>query len=482
MEVFLKEFMKETIKRLKKKGVDYADLRRVESQSQKIGVKNGEVELITSSQNAGFGIRVLKDGSWGFSSSAVISEEEIERVASEALRIASASASVNKEKSQLSEEEPWVDTYESSCLEDPFQIPLEEKIGLLLQAVEAMRGDKIKVAEGSLLFDRERKLFLNTEGAEIEQLITESGGGIVATAFDGQQVQRRSYPNSGGDFATKGYEFVRSLHFVENAERVREEAIALLSAPECPVEETDIIIGGSQLALQVHESCGHPTELDRVLGTEISYAGGSFLSLDKLNNFQYGSHLVNITADATLEGGLGTFGYDDEGVKAQRSFLIRNGLFVGYLTSRETALILGQRSNGAMRADGWNRIPLIRMTNINLEPGEWSLEDLIADTKEGIYLDTNKSWSIDDQRLNFQFGTEIGWEIRGGKKVRMLKNPVYTGITPQFWRSCDAICNRESWHIWGVPNCGKGEPSQIMRVAHGTSPARFRKVKVGVKR
>lgn len=479
----MKDLMKDSIKELKRKGVDYADLRKVESRSQRIRVKNGEVEGISSSQDSGFGIRVLKDGAWGFSSSAVISEEEVERVASEALQIASASASVNKDKSKLSEEEPWVDLYQSSYSEDPFQIPLEEKIELLMKAVEAMKGDKIRVAEGSLAFDREWKLFLNTEGTEIEQVITQSGGGVVATAFDGRQVQKRSYPNSsGGDFATKGYEFVRGLKLVENAERVREEAIALLSAPECPEGETDIIIGGSQLALQVHESCGHPTELDRVLGTEISYAGGSFLGLDKLNKLQYGSNLVNITADATLEGGLGTFGYDDEGVKAQRTYLVRRGLFVGYLTSRETAPLLGQRSNGAMRADGWNRIPLIRMTNINLEPGDWNLEDLIADTREGIYLETNKSWSIDDLRLNFQFGTEIGWEIRKGKRVRMVKNPIYTGITPQFWNNLDAVCNRESWHIWGIPNCGKGEPSQIMRVAHGTSPARFRKVKVGVKR
>ena len=475
--------MKNSINILKRKGVDYADLRKVRSQSQRIKVKNGEVEGISSRESSGFGIRVLKDGAWGFSSSAVISEEEIERVASEALRIASASASVNKDKSKLSDAEPWVDVYRSSYLEDPFQVPLEAKIELLMKAVEAMKGDEIKVAEGSLAFDRTWKLFLNTEGAEIDQVITQSGGGIVATASDGQQVQKRSFPNSsGGDLATKGYEFIRNLRLAENAARVKEEAIALLSAPECPEGEMDVIIGGSQLALQVHESCGHPTELDRVLGSEISYAGGSFLTLEKLNNFQYGSTLVNITADATIKGGLGTFGYDDEGVRAQRSYLVREGLFVGYLTSRETALVLGQRSNGTMRADGWNRIPLIRMTNINLEPGEWNLDDLIANTEEGIYLDTNKSWSIDDQRLNFQFGTEIGWVIKRGKMGKMVKNPIYTGITPQFWKSCDAICNRESWHIWGIPNCGKGEPSQIMKVAHGTSPARFRKMKVGVNR
>ncbi len=204
-----------------------------------------------------------------------------------------------------------------------------------------------------------------------------------------------------------------------------------------------IILGPTQLALQVHESCGHPIELDRVFGTEASYAGTSFLTTEKLGNFRYGSEIVNITADATVPAGLGTFGYDDEGVPAQRTPIVRDGIFVGYLTSRETAAMLGQQSNGAMRADGWNRIPLIRMTNVNLEPGEWDLDDLIADTDDGIYMEMNKSWSIDDKRLNFQFGTEIAYQIKRGKLGQMYKNATYTGITTQFWASCDAICSRE---------------------------------------
>jgi TldD protein len=218
------------------------------------------------------------------------------------------------------------------------------------------------------------------------------------------------------------------------------------------------------------------------MGTEASYAGTSFLTLDKLGSFQYGDPIVNITADATVAGGLGSFGYDDEGVPAQRTPIIRDGLFVGYLTSRETAVQLGQRSNGTMRADGWNAIPLIRMTNINLEPGEWEFEDLIADTDKGIYMSTNKSWSIDDKRLNFQFGTEIAYEIVNGKLGRMLRNATYTGVTPQFWHSCDAICNEKHWSVWGTPNCGKVLPSQVAHVGHGTAPARFRNVQVGVMR
>jgi len=243
---------------------------------------------------------------------------------------------------------------------------------------------------------------------------------------------------------------------------------------------TSLIIDGSQLALQVHESCGHPIELDRVFGTEASYAGMSFLTLDKLNNFRYGSDIVNIVADSTVPGGLGTFGYDDEGIKAQRVPIVTNGMFVGYLTSRETAAKINQQSNGAMRADGWNKIPLIRMTNVNLEPGTWKFDDLISDTEDGIYVETNRSWSIDDKRLNFQFGTEIAWEIKNGKLGRMFKNPTYTGITPQFWASCDAICNKSYWKMWGTPNCGKGEPPQTAHVGHGTAPSRFRNIKVGV--
>jgi len=213
---------------------------------------------------------------------------------------------------------------------------------------------------------------------------------------------------------------------------------------------------------------------------EAAYAGTSFLTTDKLGHFRYGSDIVNITADATVPTGLGTFGYDDEGVPAQRVPIIRNGEFVGYLTSRETASTLGQTSNGCMRADGWNRIPLIRMTNINLEPGTWKLEDMIADTDRGILMQTNKSWSIDDKRLNFQFGTEMAWEIVNGKIGALIKNATYTGITPQFWGSCDAIANRGSWNVWGTPNCGKGQPAQIAHVGHGTSYARFRNVRVGV--
>jgi TldD protein len=328
---------------------------------------------------------------------------------------------------------------------------------------------------------RTQKTFASTEGSYIEQEIVECGAGISATAIEGGEVQVRSYPNSfRGNFATKGYEWIEHLSLRDHAERVAEEATQLLSAKPCPSKVTTLILDSSQLALQIHESIGHPIELDRILGTEASYAGTSFLKPEMVGHFKYGSEMVSIVADATFPGGLGTFGYDDEGIKAQKVPIISRGILVNLLTSRETAHYLGKESNGTMRADGWNRIPLIRMTNINIEPGEWTLEGMIGDTEEGLFLSTNRSWSIDDKRINFQFGTEIGWEIKDGKLGEMVKNPTYTGITPQFWNSCDAIANQGHWQMWGTPNCGKGEPGQVAHVGHGAAPARFRKVQVGV--
>jgi TldD protein len=217
---------------------------------------------------------------------------------------------------------------------------------------------------------------------------------------------------------------------------------------------------------------------------EANFAGTSFLTLDKLGKLRYGSELVNVVADARPEHGpgLGSFAFDDEGVSAQCTPIISNGLFTGYLSSRETAHAIGSnRSGGTLRAESWNRLPIIRMTNVSILPGEKPLsrEQLISSTDSGIFMQTNRSWSIDDKRYNFQFGCEMGWEIKAGKLVRMLKNPSYSGITTDFWNSMDAICSRDEWTLWGTPNCGKGQPQQVMGTGHGAAPARFRNVKVG---
>jgi len=460
-------------------GVDYADVRVVRRQVEEIGVKNGILETANINETYGYGVRILYKGAWGFASSFDFSNYK--KIVEKAFQIAKASAMVNKKKVTLAPVTPVKAVWKSSYKIDPFSVPWEKKLDVLFTTDRIMREVKgISITEAAMEFFKEDKVFLSSEGAEIEQSILESGGGIAAYAIEGSDIQKRSYPNSfGGDFRKGGWEFIEELDFPGHAEKIAKEAVALLSAEPLPEMVTTLVLDGTQLALQVHESCGHPTELDRVLGMEASFAGTSFLTLDKKGSFQYGAEIVNIVADATHPYGLGSFGYDDEGVLAQRSFLIKNGIFVGYLTSRETASLLGETSNGAMRADGWNRTPIIRMTNISLLPGDISFEDLISSTDDGVYMHLNRNWSIDDKRLNFHFGCEIAYEIKDGKFGKIYKNPYYTGITYEFWRSCDAIADEKSWRVWGVPNCGKGEPMQIGRVGHGVSPARFRKVKVG---
>lgn len=463
-------------------GASYADVRLIYEKKQLLSVKNERVEAPFEEEKRGFGVRVLVDGAWGFASSSFLSREAADRVAAQAVDIARASSLVRRQAVDLGPPEVHVGRYQTPVRIDPFEVPLSEKLDLLLMADQEMRRVKgIAATEGGMEFIREEKLFASTEGSFIEQVIVESGAGIEAVAVGEEDVQTRSFPNNlERQQGTGGYELILGLGLVENAQKTAEEAVALLRAASCVSGVTTLILDSTMLALQLHETCGHPTELDRVLGDEAGYAGTSFLTLDKLGVYRYGSPLVNIYLDSTLPGALGTFGYDDEGVPAQRSDLIREGILVGYHTSRETATLLGQRSNGTMRADGFNRTPLIRMTNIILQPGDWELDDLIADTNEGLYVLTNKSWSIDNQRLNFQFGGQLGYEIKNGKLGQMVKNPTYTGVTPQFWGSCDAICNEKYFSVWGLPFCGKGEPWQGGPVAHGAAPARFRNVQVGV--
>jgi TldD protein len=466
----------------KLKGAAYADIRVVRRQSEEIEVKNAKVDALTHDEDFGFGIRILFQGAWGFACSSKVTRKEMETVFGKAMKIAKASAKVKGKEIIFQAASRVVDTYKTPVSIDPFEVAPETKLNLLLQVDEIIRRNKrVKISEAFSGSYKTEKTFASTEGSYIEQEIVECGAGVAATAIEGNDVQVRSYPNSfRGNFSTQGYEWIEKLALQEKAERIADEAVQLLSAKPCPSKVTTLILDSSQLALQIHESIGHPIELDRILGTEASYAGTSFIKPEMVGHFKYGSELVNVVADATCPGGLGTFGYDDEGIRAQRVPIISQGALVNLLTSRETAHHLEKGSNGTMRADGWNRIPLIRMTNINLEPGDWTLEQMIADTEEGLFLTTNRSWSIDDKRINFQFGTEIGWEIKNGKLSEMVKNPTYTGITPKFWGSCDAIGNRDHWQMWGTPNCGKGEPGQVAHVGHGTAPARFRNVQVGV--
>jgi TldD protein len=473
----MQEFLKRIIDILKSKKVEYGDVRYIEQEAEIIAIKNGVLEAITHVTDAGFGVRLLKDSAWGFSSSNVITKRKADNVTRDALNIARASAKVKANGITLAPVAPQKGKYRSTVKIHPLKISLNKKIDLLMKCDAIMRKDpRVKISTGFIRFRKVKNFFASTIGTLLEQEMFFSGGSLKAFAMDKGELQTRSY----GNHRQAGYEFIEELNLARHAARIRDEAVMLLTAKPCPSQETTVILDSEQMVLQTHESCGHPTELDRVLGTEASYAGTSFMTTDKLNKLKYGSNIVNIVADATTPCGLGTFGWDDEGVPAQKVYLIKDGMFVGYLSSRETAPVISAKSSGAMRADGWNRIPLIRMTNINLVPGTWSLKDMIADTDKGVFMTTNKSWSIDDKRLNFQFGCELARQIKNGKLGQVYKNPTYTGITPQFWNRCDALGNAKEWILWGVPNCGKGEPGQTAFVGHGTVPARFRKVQIGI--
>ncbi len=465
-------------------GADYADARFVVEDTESITVRNEQMEGMDRSTSKGLGIRVLVGGYWGFAASASIDPAEVEQTAGRAIQIARASSRLPIEPVRLAEVEPAVATWASPMQEDPFNVALEEKVALLMEATRRMQQVKgLTYAEAGLDFYRRHTLFASSEGAAIDQTVTNSGGGIEAVAIADGEMQRRSYPNSfRGHIAAAGWEHLPRLGLIEEAERTASEAVELLSADECPSEVTTLILDSGQMELQIHESIGHPIELDRVLGMEEAYAGTSFLRPEDRGTLRYASDLVSITADATLSGGLGTFAYDDEGVPAQRTPVIIDGIFQNFMSSRETATTIGlPASSGTMRADGWSNLPLIRMTNVSIEPGEGSLADLIGDTADGVFMATNQSWSIDDKRVNFQFGCEIAWRIRNGKLAEPLKNPNYAGITTEFWQGCDAIAGREEWVLWGTPNCGKGQPGQVARTGHGASPARFRNVQIGVR-
>ncbi len=464
----------------------YADVRVVQDRSRALATKNGKIGNASDSQSLGFSVRVIVKGAWGFAASADMGRGSVEATAARAVDIAKASAQVKQSEVRLVPEKPVTADWTTPYKIDPFTISVEQNLALLEKIDAELRSVAgVTLAETNMNFRREEQWFFSSEGSNIHQTKYVTGAGYVAYAFAGSEIQKRSYPNSfGGQWQNKGYELIDELTLLENARQIGEEAVALHAADQCPAGVFDIILDSSQLGLQIHESVGHPIELDRVLGMEANFAGTSFLTFDKLRTLKCGSELVNVVADARQEHGpgLGTFAFDDEGVPAQCTPIITNGLFTGYLSSRETAPTIGlDRSGGTLRAERWNRLPIIRMTNISILPGEkpLTLEQLIASTDHGILFQTNRSWSIDDKRYNFQFGTEIGWEIKNGKRVRMVKNPSYSGITTEFWNSMDAICSRDEWTLWGTPNCGKGQPQQVMGTGHGASPARFRKVKVG---
>ena len=473
-------------------GIDFADVRVSREERRAVALRNRDLDELSAIASAGVGVRVLRGGAWGFASAPDPTEESAVRAARRAAEIAGEVARAQPDPVRMVEEEPVVGSYATPVVEDPFSVPVERMLADLGDPIAVLLGDgapsPIRMATGIARFWRSRKLYMNTEGSDTWQETFFGGAGIkvVAEAEGGGTVQRTWPMDFDGGLAAAGYESVAALDLVASAARLRDEVLALTTAPPCPAGRTTLLLDTPQLALQIHESCGHPTESDRAIGEEISLAGASFLTPDRLGRFTYGAAGVNLTADARAPGGLGTFGWDDEGVPARTTPLVARGIFVGYLSSRETAARLGLgRSAGCMRAESWNVPPIIRMINVSLEPdpkGPSSLEELIADTRDGILMSQNQSWSIDDLRLNFQFGCEAAWEIKNGKRTRILRNPIYTGSTPAFWRGCEVIGGPAAFRLWGLASCGKGDPVQAMAVGHGCPPARFAGVEVGSSR
>ncbi len=352
-------------------GAGYADARIVQRRAQNVSTKNGEVDSVSDAETEGIGVRVLVDGAWGFAGDPRLSEEGARDAALRAVAFARASASRARTRVELAPVPPASGEYEPKVERDPVEVPLEEKIALCLRAEEGMRRPEVKITEATVRAMREQRVFHSSEGARITQRFVECGGGIDALAVsDDGRVQNRSYPSAhGGSSGQGGWEYVEQLGLDREAPRIGEEAAALLTADACPAGVTTIVIDAEQMELQVHESVGHPTELDRVYGTEAAYAGTSFLKAGDLGSLRYGSEHMNITADPTTPLGLGSFGWDDEGAPARRQPVVESGILTGYLASRETSALIGRDLGGSMRADNWSRMPLVRMTNLHLEPG-----------------------------------------------------------------------------------------------------------------
>jgi len=458
-------------------GARYADARVMHRRTESMNARNGEIEDLNQDESAGVGVRALVGSGWGFYAVPDLSTTAARLAGQTAARIAAASTQVPGPALNLLAGQPVTASWSSPCRVDPLGVPLAEKGDLLTRTTAEMAGHGV-IGEGVYQIWDTRKWFVSSEGHRIDQHIRECGAGISATAVGEGETQRRSYPSYRGQYGTSGWELVTDLDLGAHAARIADEAHALLTAPACPAGETTLILGSEQMCLQIHESVGHAIELDRILGWEAAFAGTSWLDLSQLGSLRYGSELMNITIDPTIPGALGSFGYDDEGTAAVKRYAVREGVWVGVLAGRDSASVAGLDYGGSVRADGWSRLPMVRMTNVGMEPGPHTLDEIIAATGDGVLMDVNRSWSIDDKRLNFQFGCEIGYEVKNGKLGRMLRNPTYTGIGPRFWQSMDMLSHETT--AWGTPNCGKGQPGQTGHTGHPAAAARFRNVRVGV--
>ncbi|MGD8421472.1 MAG: TldD/PmbA family protein [Gammaproteobacteria bacterium] len=474
------DLLREACRGAARAGCQFADARYLEIRRQRVSSRDHALSGCSESDDRGFGVRVLYRGAWGFASSPGGDPAEISRVVELAMRIARVSALAARTGGvQWAPEEALQTSFRSPCEFDPFEVPLEDKADLLLSANAVMlNNESVKRAQGYLLFKRVRRWYVNTEGAELHSDVTSSEAVISAIAVDAHDFQERNWKAPSD---SRGYESFSKPEFLRQAERVADEAEEKLSAKLAPEGVYDIVTDPENLSLTIHESVGHATELDRVMGYEVSMAGGSFVSRDKLGQFRYGSDAVTLVADNTLEGGLATQGFDDDGVPGQRWDIVTDGIFQAYSTGREFAHYAGEeRSRGCSRADHWSSIPIVRIPNLYLQAGKQPLdpEELMADVRRGLYFEGMDSFSIDQWRLNFQFGGNGVWEIRNGKKAGMLKAALYQSQTPEFWNACDATCDQRYWSPHGVMNCGKGDPLQVAQMTHGAAPTRFRNIRI----
>ena len=465
----------------KKAGATYADIRINRYRNQFIFTRDRRVQNIANTEDYGFGVRVIVDGTWGFASSSVVTKEEVARVAGQAAEIARANRKINAEPVRLAPVESFDTTWNTPVTKNPFEMPLQPKLDLLLQINdEALKVQGASFVSASMQFVNEQKYFASSEGSHIEQSLIRSYPRFSVTAVDrasGKFYSRNSLTAPMGT----GYEYVEGYPLLEEARVAAEEAVAMHKAKPAVAGQKALLLHPSNLWLTIHESVGHPTELDRALGYEANYAGTSFLTPDKLGKFQFGAPIVTLVGDKTQKGGLATCGYDDDGVKTSEFAIIRKGLFVDYQTTRDQAHLIGQKaSHGCSYADDWSSVPFQRMPNVSLQPGDKDLseKDLISATDDGVLIRGDGSYSIDHQRYNFQFSGQTFWEVKNGRITTQLRDLAYQSNTPEFWKSCDMLGGRSTYLLGGAFNDGKGQPGQSNAVSHGCPIARFARVNV----
>ena len=460
------------------RGATYADARSVERENEAVSLRDGGVEAVTRASDRGTGFRVIHKGAWGFAATDRTGDRALKGLVDEAFRRAEASASTRSKPVTLAPVAPQRGEYRTTLVRDPFAVPMKERLALLAAADDALKSPNAKSRRSSVAAYRTRKRLVTSEGTDVSQEIVESGAGVAVTAAKGGAKPAQRYDSRLVRQA--GWEFIEELDLVARAERYRDDAEATLDAPLAAERPTTLIFAPEFLALLVHESCGHPTEADRVLEYEVAFAGTTFMWPKDRGSLTYGSAAVSMTADATVVGGMGTFGWDDDGVPAMTTKLIDKGVFTGYLTSRETAAALGLPVTiGSARAEGWQHFPIVRMVNVSLDPGTQSYRTLLAGVDEGLLLEAPASYSLDDKRQNFHFSTQAARVIKNGKLEGYVRGVAFQSLTPAFWGRCDGVA--DDWELHGFLSCAKGEPLQLMRVGHGAAHARFRDVPIEVR-